>query len=142
VVHKTVDHEQDKVCEDENHASAREMLSLLVLDEFQGNLSDTGHFIGILLFVVLIIDRDRCSLNRCLIPWFEERDFFFSRRMIFVFTNLVLLMVNSFVDHTYPGNEGNDLIIRSIVITAFVISMILLTWVQVKRIDRVHRDKD
>lgn len=73
---------------------------------------------------------------------YEEGQHFTCRRMIFVFTNLVLLMVNSFVDHTYPGNEGNDLIIRSIVITAFVISMILLTWVQVKRINRVHRDKD
>lgn len=61
--------------------------------------------------------------------------------MLFVLVNLLLLLLNSFVDKNF-SNEGQDLVIKSSVIVVFVICMILLTFVQVKRIDRVHRDKE
>jgi len=66
---------------------------------------------------------------------YEEGHHFTCRRMIFVFVNLSLLLINSFIDNNYPGNEGNNLIIRSTVIVAFVICMFLLTYSQVKRVN-------
>jgi len=73
---------------------------------------------------------------------YEEGQHFTCRRMFFIIVNLCLLLLNSFVDKNYPGWEGYNLVVKSTVITIFVVSMILLTYYQVRRIDRVHRDKE
>ena len=73
---------------------------------------------------------------------YEEANHFTCRRMLFVFLNLFLLLGNSFVDKNFPSDEDNNLAIKATVITLFVIAMLALTWVQVKRINRVHRDKE
>lgn len=65
---------------------------------------------------------------------YEEANHFTCRRMIFVFTNLGLLLLNSTIDKNYPGSEGNNLVIRSSVEVVFLICMVLLTIVQVRRI--------
>lgn len=62
--------------------------------------------------------------------------------MIFVFINICLLLLNTVVDKNYQGTEGNNLVIRSLVITLFVICMIILTFTQVRRVNKIHIDKE
>jgi len=62
--------------------------------------------------------------------------------MLFVLVNLCLLLLNSFVDKNFPGYEGQNLVIKVTVVTFFVICMIILTYLQVRRIDRIHREKE
>lgn len=48
----------------------------------------------------------------------------------------------NYADHKYPGSEGNDLVMKSLIAVFFLISMVAMTVVQVKRVNKVHQDKN
>ena len=58
---------------------------------------------------------------------YEEGHHFTARRVVFIMINLVLLMSINYADHQYPSNEGNDLVMKSLIEVFFLISMVLMT---------------
>lgn len=69
--------------------------------------------------------------------YYEEKYHFTGRRVLFVLVNFILLMANSTLNKNLADRNH-----RIIVQVVFTLSMILLTYYQVKRVDRIHRDKE